>query len=72
MLIWFAFINKKISYLLVSKNMDVNKNLNLINALIASMRLGKVERFQIINLAKVSEDIDDLKSNMEWEENYKH
>ena len=52
--------------------MDVNKNLNIINALIASMRLGKVERLQITNLAKVSKDINDLKSNLEWEENHKY
>lgn len=49
--------------------MDVNDDsvLELINILIASDRLNKKQILQVVNLASISNNINDLKDNMKWE-----
>ena len=49
--------------------MNINDSavLEMINSFIASNRLNKVQILQIINLASISNDIKDLKTNIEWE-----
>ena len=49
--------------------MDINDPsiLNIINGFIASDRLNKNEILQLVSLASISYDIDDLKDNMNWE-----
>jgi len=41
--------------------------LEIINRLIASDRLNKKQILQLVNLASISNNINDLKENMKWE-----
>ena len=41
--------------------------LKMINCLIASERLNKSQILQIVNLASISNNINELKENMKWE-----
>ena len=41
--------------------------LEMINRLIATNRLNKNQILQLVNLASISNDINELKENMEWE-----
>ena len=41
--------------------------LEMINSLIASDRLSKNQILQIVNLASISNSINELKDNMKWE-----
>ena len=54
--------------------MDVNnKNvLNKLNKYIASERLNKSQILQMVNLLKVSHDLNDLKENLKWEGSIKN
>ncbi len=54
--------------------MDVNnKNvLNKLNKYIASERLNKSQILQMVNLLKVSHDLNDLKENLRWEGSIKN
>ena len=49
--------------------MNVNdpEVLEMINSLIATDRLNKIEILQIVNLASISNNLKDLKENMKWE-----
>ena len=49
--------------------MNVNdpEVLEMINSLIATDRLNKIEILQIVNLASISNSLKDLKENMKWE-----
>ena len=49
--------------------MDINDSsvLEMINRFIASERLNKNQILQIVNLASVSNSIQDLKENLKWE-----
>ena len=49
--------------------MNVNDTsvLELINRLIASDRLNKNQILQLVNLASVSNNINELEENMKWE-----
>ena len=49
--------------------MNVNDALvlEMINSLIASDRLNKNQILQIVNLASISNSIQELKDNMKWE-----
>ena len=50
--------------------MNINdKNvLNLLNKLIASERLNKSQILEMVKLVPISDDIRDLKDNLEWED----
>ena len=49
--------------------MNVNDEsvLEMINRLIASDRLNKIEILQLVNLASISNNINELEENMKWE-----
>ena len=47
--------------------MNINDNLKKINSVITVNRLSNYERLNIIKIAKVSNDINDLLDNLEWE-----
>ena len=44
--------------------------LEMLNKLIATERLNKTQILQMVNLVSLSNDINDLKDNLNWE-NYK-
>ena len=49
--------------------MDIKNNdvLDILNSIIASKRLNKIEILQIVKLASISNDITELKDFMNWE-----
>ena len=49
--------------------MNVNDDsvLEIINNLIASDRLNKIQILQIVKLVSISKDINELKENIQWE-----
>ena len=49
--------------------MNINDKvvLEMINKLIAIDRLNKTEILQVVNLVSLSNDINDLKDNLKWE-----
>ena len=49
--------------------MNVNDDsvLEIINNLIASDRLNKIQILQILNLVSISKSINELKENIKWE-----
>ena len=49
--------------------MDINDKsvLEMLNKLIAIERLNKSQILQMVNLVSLSNDIDDLKNNLNWE-----
>ena len=49
--------------------MDINKNIEILNIFLLKMRINFSEKLYILNLAKVSKNIDELKDNINWEEN---
>ena len=48
-------------------NLADPKILEMINRIIASDRLNKRQILQVVNLASISKNINDLKDNMKWE-----
>ena len=42
----------------------------MVNILIATNRLNKSQILQMVNLVSLSNDIDDLKENLKWEDSY--
>ena len=49
--------------------MDINNNLKLLNTIIAYNRLSVKDKLRIIEIAKVSQDSNDLIDNLMWELN---
>ena len=49
--------------------MDINDNsvIEILNKFIASYRLNKIQILQMAKLVAVSNDINDLRENLEWE-----
>ena len=49
--------------------MDMNNKsvLEILNKFIASYRLSKIQILQMVKLVAVSNDINDLRENLEWE-----
>ena len=48
-------------------NINDKSVLDLINKLIAIDRLNKTQVLQMVNLVPISNDINDLKDNLKWE-----
>ena len=48
-------------------NINDNSVLELLNKFIASYRLNKIQILQMVKLVAVSNDINDLRENLEWE-----
>ena len=51
------------------QTMNINDKsvLEMLNKLIAIDRLNKTQTLQMVNLVSLSNDINDLKDNLEWE-----
>tara|TARA_Y100000589_G_C27109487_1_gene611585 strand:- start:221 stop:385 length:165 start_codon:yes stop_codon:yes gene_type:complete len=49
--------------------MDINKNIEILNTFLLKMRIKFADKLYILNLAKVSKNIEELKENIIWEEN---
>ena len=49
--------------------MDTNKNLKLLNTILAHKSFSIKDRLQIFEIAKVSKDSNDLIDNLKWELN---
>ena len=49
--------------------MNINHSdvLEMLNSFIASNRLNNLQILQLVKLASISNDIKDLKNNIEWE-----
>ena len=48
-------------------NINDKSVLEMLNKLIAIDRLNKIQILQMVNLASLSDDINDLKDNLKWE-----
>ena len=48
-------------------NINDKSVLDMINKLIAINRLNKTQILQMVNLVSISNDINDLKDNLNWE-----
>ena len=48
-------------------NINDKSVLEMLNKLIAIDRLNKTQTLQMVNLVSLSNDINDLKDNLEWE-----
>ena len=48
-------------------NINDESVLEMINKLIATDRLNKTQILQMVNLVSLSNDINDLKDNLKWE-----
>ena len=49
--------------------MEINKNIELLNTFLLKRRFKFSDKLYILQLAKVSKDIDELKDNIKWEQN---
>ena len=49
-------------------NINDKSVLEMLNKLIAIDRLNKTQILQMVNLASLSNDINDLKDNLKWED----
>ena len=52
--------------------MDINRNLEVINKFLLNKNFSIKQRYQILEIAKVSFGIDDLIDNVIWEYDYKN
>ncbi len=54
--------------------MNINDEcvLEMLNKLIATDRLNKIQILQMVNLVSLSRDINDLKDNLKWESSNSH
>ena len=50
--------------------MDINNNVGILNNFFVYMRFTKKQRIEVINIAKVSKNIDELKENLDWDYKY--
>ena len=48
-------------------NINDKSVLEMLNKLIATDRLNKIQILQMVNLVSLSNDINDLKDNLKWE-----
>ena len=56
-------------YRFSTQRMNINDKsvLEILNKLISINRLNKTQILQMVNLASISNDINDLKDNLKWE-----
>ena len=55
------------SFFVQTMNIDDKSVLEKLNKLIAINRLNKTQILQMVNLVAISNDINDLKDNLNWE-----
>ena len=52
--------------------MDINKNIDLLNTYFIFNRFTKNQRVEAPNIAKVSKNLEELKDNLNWDYKYKN
>ena len=52
--------------------MDINRNIELLNTYFVSKRFTKNQRLEAANIAKVSNNFEELKENLKWDYKYKN
>ena len=52
--------------------MDINKNVDLLNAFFIFKRFTQNQRIEVANIAKVSKNLEELKENLKWDYKYKN
>ena len=52
--------------------MDINKNIDLLNTYFIIKRFTKNQRIEAANIAKVSRNLEELKENLNWDYKYKN
>ena len=52
--------------------MDINKNVEILNTYFAYKRFTKNQRIEAANIAKVSNNLEDLKENLKWDYKYEN
>ena len=52
--------------------MDINKNIDILNTYFIFKRFTKNQRIEAANIAKVSKNLDELKENLNWDYKYKN
>ena len=55
------------SFFIQTMNINDRSVLEMLNKLIAINRLNKTQILQMVNLVSISNDINDLKDNLKWE-----
>ena len=58
---------KNNSFFIKTMNINDKSVLEMLNKLIAINRLNKTQILQMVNLVAISNDINDLKDNLNWE-----
>ena len=58
---------KNHSFFIQTMNINDKSVLEMLNKLIIINRLNKNQILQMVNLASISNDINDLKDNLKWE-----
>ena len=58
---------KNHSFFIQTMNINDKSVLEMLNKLIAVNRLNKTQILQMVNLVSISNDINDLKDNLKWE-----
>ena len=64
-MIWIKFFYFNLLFIIM--NINDKSVLEMLNQLIAVDRLNKNQILQMVNLASLSNDINDLKDNLKWE-----
>ena len=54
------------------KLMDINENIDLLNTFFIFKRSSISQRIEIVNIAKVSKNFDELNENLNWDYKYKN
>ncbi len=54
------------------KLMDINENIDLLNTFFIFKRFSISQRIEIVNIAKVSKNFDELNENLNWDYKYKN
>ena len=50
--------------------MDINKNIDVLNTFFIFKRFSMNQRIEAANIAKVSDNIQELKENVKWDYKY--
>jgi len=50
--------------------MKINQNIELLNYFFSSKNFSKNQRIEIVNIAKVSKNIEELHENLKWDYKY--
>ena len=59
-------------YILITLLMEIKNNIDLINNLLKFRNFTVKERYEIVNIAKVSNTYDELVDNLSWDYKYQN